>query len=131
MKFFRYWGPVILYMGMIWYLSSFSFPPQPSAIVGMSDTLKHTAEFFILALLVYRAVFFTVNVRYSYIITIIFTTVYGIIDEIHQGFIPGRIASLTDVFFDALGGLLIMSVKIVKKWQARLRMGTNTLAKQP
>ncbi len=48
------------------------------------------------------------------------TTLYGISDEIHQRFVPGRHGRLADVFFDAAGAwamiLLIRRVKWLRTW---------------
>ena len=33
---------------------------------------------------------------------------YGVLDEIHQLFIPGRTGKMTDVLFDGLGALLVV-----------------------
>lgn len=35
-----------------------------------------------------------------------FASVYGVLDEWHQSFVPGRYASLTDVMLDVVGALL-------------------------
>ena len=34
---------------------------------------------------------------------------WGLIDEAHQFFVPGRVCSVLDVFADALGGLLVLT----------------------
>jgi len=39
--------------------------------------------------------------------TVCFCTLYGISDEYHQSFIPGRFPSLIDVMADGLGALII------------------------
>ena len=36
-------------------------------------------------------------------------TLYGISDEIHQSFVPGRDPSIGDLFADCAGGLLVAS----------------------
>lgn len=38
----------------------------------------------------------------------LFITIYAITDELHQYFIPGRAASITDVLIDSAGGLLVI-----------------------
>ncbi|MCK6625471.1 MAG: VanZ family protein [Anaerolineae bacterium] len=47
-------------------------------------------------------------------------TLYGVTDEIHQRFVPGRHGRLADVFFDAAGAwamiLLIRQVKWLRTW---------------
>jgi VanZ family protein len=41
---------------------------------------------------------------------ILFATVYGVMDEVHQIFTPGRHAMVTDVLVDALGACLYVAV---------------------
>ena len=54
------------------------------------------------------------------------TTAYGVSDEIHQLFVPGRHARLADVFFDAGGALtmilLIRRVKWLRVWPDSLSL---------
>ena len=38
------------------------------------------------------------------------TTLYGVSDEIHQSFVPGRHPRVADVFFDAAGALAMVIV---------------------
>lgn len=38
----------------------------------------------------------------------LFITIYAITDELHQYFIPGRVACITDVLIDSTGGLLVI-----------------------
>lgn len=46
----------------------------------------------------------------------ILTTLYGVSDEIHQSFVPGRHARLADVLFDASGALItIILLRRVKR----------------
>ncbi len=39
------------------------------------------------------------------ILSLVFTIGYGAFDEIHQAFVPGRVASLADLLMDALGAI--------------------------
>ncbi|RJR27035.1 VanZ family protein [candidate division WWE3 bacterium] len=59
----------------------------------------HFFLFFVLCIAYYKA-------TKSIIKSIIFTFLYGILDEIHQIFIPLRSASFFDIFVDTAGGLL-------------------------
>jgi VanZ family protein len=46
----------------------------------------------------------------------ILTTLYGVSDEIHQSFVPGRHARLADVLFDASGALAMILLLRRVKW---------------
>src|SRR5689334_511074 len=47
------WGPVVAYMGLIFYLSAQSYPPVPDEI---PDWILHSVEYFGFAAVVFRAV---------------------------------------------------------------------------
>lgn len=50
------------------------------------------------------------TLSYSYLLSLIFTSVYAMSDEYHQSFMPGRVASFEDVLFDSFGALLAMAI---------------------
>ncbi len=102
------WGPVIVYCAAIFAQSSF---PTPDAVPSffMSDKLLHLGAYALLALLFYRALGHhrvgASPVKRA-IFTIAFTVLYGISDELHQSFVPGRSPEILDVAADAAGGLI-------------------------
>jgi len=59
------------------------------------------------------------------LLTIGICTAYGISDEIHQIFVPGRDSSAADVAADFLGSLLAVSIWWRKFKNTRLRRGLN------
>ena len=50
----------------------------------------------------------------KYLLALILTLGYGLLDEWHQTFVPGRFGSLTDVGFDITGA--VISLLIYKSW---------------
>ena len=97
------WGPVLLVAGGMGTLSHLSRPPGPSMV---PDWVLHGAEFAVLGLFLARAL--AGGLRRPTDRQVVFWTLvlgigYGIADEIHQGFIPLRDASLKDVVADAGG----------------------------
>lgn len=67
--------------------------------------LGHFCGYFLLALLLYRAFnggYFRFAVKPA-LQAFLTATLYGVFDEIHQAFVPGRQASALDVFIDAAG----------------------------
>jgi VanZ family protein len=94
---------VILVAGGIWTLSSLSRPPGPSLV---PDWALHGAEFAILGLFLARAL--AGGLRRPMSRQVVFWTLvlgigYGMADELHQGFVPLRDASMKDVAADAAG----------------------------
>ncbi|MBU2589738.1 MAG: VanZ family protein [Nanoarchaeota archaeon] len=114
--FIFYWLPVLLYSGLIFYLSSLSKPIPDVLLVefSYSDKLLHIIEYFILAFLVFRLLNFY-KVSKAYLYAIILTVLYGITDEIHQLFVPGRFFSVYDIMANSIGALLVFANKYFYK----------------
>jgi VanZ family protein len=51
---------------------------------------------------------------YRYLLALILTVGYGLLDEWHQTFVPGRYGSLTDASFDFMGA--VISLLIYRSW---------------
>jgi len=70
------------------------------------DKILHLAEYYILGYLLMRA-FATSGVPVlaasPVAAAILAGSAYGLSDEVHQAFVPGRVASLMDFLFDAAG----------------------------
>ncbi len=100
-------------MGMIFFLShqpgDFAYLPP---IAGL-DKVLHVFAYSILAgSFLYGLQPFSRSFNHLIIgaMAVIFCIVYGIGDEYHQSFIPGRFASFWDVMADGLGGLLAAGI---------------------
>lgn len=119
----KYWAPVLIYCGIIVYLSSQSHPSQhlPSFLFGMSDKLLHAMEYGILGILLYRAFHQTTRAVGSIILSIICVVIFGISDEIHQWFVPNRQADTWDLLADTLGAtfFILTWAFITKKYSLR------------
>jgi VanZ family protein len=99
--------PALFLMSAIYHASSITFPMDPSA--GRSDLLFHFSEFFALGLLTARMVSPNIKEKHSLRpLLLAFSIVlgYGLLDEIHQGFVPGRDPDGLDWLVDASGGLI-------------------------
>jgi len=104
-KFVKLWAPVILWAGLIFYLS---------AIPDLSTGLKydflirkigHITEYFVFASLLFRAFKGTFNLSdfLLFIYPASLSVLYAISDEIHQLFVRGRNCSLKDILIDTEG----------------------------
>ena len=99
--------PALFLMSAIFHASSLTFPLDPSA--GRSDLLFHFSEFFALGLLTARMVVPNIDrahSRQSFLLASSIVLGYGLLDEIHQAFVPGRDPDGLDWLVDASGGLL-------------------------
>lgn len=73
------------------------------------DKLLHLVEYAILGLLLARAIkktFKFEDVRKLCSLVLVIAFIYGLSDEFHQAFVPGRTVSLFDALSDAVGALL-------------------------
>ncbi|MBU1061227.1 MAG: VanZ family protein [Candidatus Omnitrophica bacterium] len=109
-NFLKYWGPLCIYAGIIFYVSSIS-KPLPDIGIPSFDKLLHVFEFVVFGFLASRAFRHSSWLKggASYRIVIwasLAAILYGISDEFHQSFVPGRIFSLFDVLADSIGGTL-------------------------
>lgn len=116
-NFIIFWFPVLVFMGLIFYISSFP-GSEILPIFPFQDIVFH---FFIYLML---AFFFSRAMQYAYpnittaktiLFTVIFGTFYGLTDEFHQAFVPLRTCSGLDVFIDSLGSISGSLVFIFRK----------------
>ena len=117
MRFIRYWVPVCVYAGLIFYLSSQAHPEQelPSFITVFSDKVLHAVEYAVLGGLCYRAFRWGTDDAWrdsAVGLAILAASLYGVSDEVHQAFVPFRDASWQDWLADFVGatvGVVILS----------------------
>ncbi len=111
-RFLFYALPVFLYMFLVFVLSSISHYPDIFPWVFSLDKFVHTIEYYVLGYLLMR-MFVTsprdIFSRVPIVFVIIFGVLYGISDEWHQSFVPGRYASIYDILFDIFGILLAVA----------------------
>jgi VanZ family protein len=97
--------PALLVAGAIWFLSSQSVLPKPKGILGF-DKLQHLLAYAVLA---GAAALWTSRETWKrrgfrvLLYTALAASAYGLIDEIHQYFVPGRNCNFWDWLADALG----------------------------
>jgi VanZ family protein len=108
LKFLRFWFPVILYSGIIFYVSA--QPHLKVPLPGLQfDKAVHLLEYVPFGFLLARGIYRTkpsVCGKNLLGLVILFSCAYGVSDEFHQSFVPGRFAALGDVMMDTAGGLI-------------------------
>jgi len=118
LKFLKYWLPVILWAGFIFYLSA--QPGLSSGLPWLYDLVlrkgAHVVVFAILFLWVIRAFKnYGLSKRKALLCAFIFTILFAVSDEYHQTFVSQRVGSPRDVAIDSLG------VVFFTWWQMRKR----------
>ncbi len=104
------WGPVLLYMGVIFAASGVPTVTLPG-ITLFTDKISHAVGYSGLALLAYRAAHLVpLKARggpYAQAFTV--AAIYGASDEYHQSFVPGRSADVIDWIADVIGILAALA----------------------
>lgn len=119
------WGPAVAQMALIFAISSLRDAPLPD---NVSDHFGHGLGYAILAVAMFRACagasWAGVSLR-SGALAIGASVLYGLSDELHQMFVPGRSAAWDDVVADLYGALigaaLVGILYIINKlWPTRI-----------
>ena len=104
------WGPVVVYMLLIFAVSS---QQRPLLLRSVHDAWLHGAAYFILTVLTVRAFSkgrlrqITRQAMFKGVFVSIF---YGASDEWHQSWVVGRVGSWLDLYYDVIGALLAVII---------------------
>jgi VanZ family protein len=99
-KFIFNWFPVLVYAALIYLLSSF-----PIQVPVRGDKVLHFLEYSLLGFLATRGFLLSYDLSklWAGFLGALSGGLWGILDEFHQSFVPGRRASFGDVGADLLG----------------------------
>jgi VanZ family protein len=100
-----FWAITFCYMGLIFFVSSRNSINLPELTMGF-DKVLHACAYMVLAFLSYISINKSGIKKYVFIAAFLFTSIYGITDEFHQSFVPGRDSSIGDLIADFSGALL-------------------------
>ncbi len=122
--------PWLLLIGLcllIFWQSSGPLPPRTPYLPGL-DKLAHFAVYALLAFLAARAFAtmpFPDQARVVPWAAASFAALYGISDEIHQSFVPGRSADVWDLVADIFGAI---AGALIYRWRAARRPADKPLS---
>ncbi|HFE63989.1 MAG TPA: hypothetical protein ENK14_06170 [Caldithrix sp.] len=106
-RFIWHQGPALFWAIMIFILSSFSSLAPPVVVFNFQDKLNHFIFYGIFGIFLARAFFYQDKMgwarRHWQFAAVLFGVLYGISDEFHQYFVPGRCVEFWDVVADGLG----------------------------
>lgn len=114
------WLPAALYMLLIWVMSS-QVLAISTANFPFRDKGVHALEYGVLGLLLAHALCGTLvgaSRAQLWLGSVALTVLFGMSDEIHQAFVPGRSADILDVIADAVGGVLGATARlfVLHRW---------------
>lgn len=119
-KSFLYWLPVYAYAGLIFYISSLPTIPEP-IVNTFKDWILHMIEYSILGVLLFRAFLNSQNMTLkaqAVFLAVLIAIIYGITDELHQYFVPGRVMSSFDIVANSLGsGVAVLVASFTAKFK--------------
>ena len=106
-EFIKFWFPVFVYSGIIFCVSSLPSSRLPTPI-GY-DKILHLVEYipfgFLLAWAL-RNTNYGLSGNTLISLVLLFSLLYGVSDEYHQSFVPGRDSNWVDVVADSIGGVI-------------------------
>ena len=103
---------VLSWMTLIFATSTISFPDiDPEKKLTLYDYIfdkdVHIILYGVLAFLIISFLYqYPIKFRNAFYIAVLITIIYGISDEYHQTFVGGREASIYDLLFDLIGGII-------------------------
>ncbi len=131
-KKFKLWLPVFIWAGIIFFFSS--RPTTAVSDIHWKDFIfkktAHVVEYAIFTTLLFRALKESSlsRLRASYY-SILIAIIYGLSDEFHQNFTPGREPKMRDLIFDTTGILLAIFIilKYLPKAPEKIRFWAKRL----
>ena len=131
-----YWVPALVSFAFISVISSFGpgSLEEAAGAVGRNEpheVLFHLSQFAVFGLFAYRLLYFHLGWSYQYLapLVILISAGYGILDEYHQSFVPGRDASVDDVVADVVGAVLAMVISggllLVRRHRSKVVAGSD------
>ncbi|MBZ4668446.1 MAG: hypothetical protein PWP07_526 [Epulopiscium sp.] len=124
-KEFLYWIPSIIWMIIIFILSSMTGSDLQRTFPFFSDfNWGHFVAYFVLAITYYWALRRKVKHPKIFFVIIFLSVLYGITDEFHQYFTPSRVPDVNDLLADAIGASLAAILLSIwqKKRNTRLKL---------
>ena len=97
------WVVTILIAIFIFYISSLTFAPG-TGTTNLLSIIYHILIFFFFSLFLFiSSVKRNQKARRLFLLTVVISIIYAVLDELHQHFVPGRSSSISDIFLDSLG----------------------------
>jgi VanZ family protein len=116
------WAPALAYMALIFVLSSVHLQVEVIDDLPFKDKLVHTLEYAVLGGLCAHASQRTWPLHAplrAALVGAFLAVAFGVSDEVHQSFVPGRNADLWDIVADTLGASLGAALSAL--WERRRR----------
>lgn len=126
----RVWlyGPALAWAGLIFWLSHQSRLPEAPG----GDKVAHLLAYAVMGGVFARPLWFDTRRTPGHVFSsaALLAVLYGLSDELHQSFVPGRDASVGDAVADAVGALLgaamwVLGCRVLGRFTSRVRRDTR------
>ncbi|MBZ0150334.1 MAG: VanZ family protein [Planctomycetes bacterium] len=104
------WSLPVAVMGALWWLSSRQ--PQPHATSQLSAFLHngaHVIAYATLAGFTWLALACAEQPRRRFLVAFLIAVAYGVLDEVHQSCVPGRVSSIADLITDGVAAAMALA----------------------
>jgi len=128
-KLVTVFAPLVLYWIILFVATT--LPAQQLPKTGVSDKIEHFLGYFLLTFLLSNTLFFQ-NKNKTFkkspiLVALLIVAFYGMVDEVHQYFIPGRFCDFYDWTADVTGALVAgITYFLVKKYFISVKAGPKT-----
>jgi VanZ family protein len=106
------YAPLFIYWLVIFILTS--LPGNVALDIHVSDKIEHFGAYGLLSVFLYTTLYFQNKFKVfkenPATFTLIFASIYGMVDELHQLFVPGRTADILDWTADFIGSLIAVLI---------------------
>ncbi len=106
------WIITIIGAGLIFYMSSLTFPSTSSS--GNLSVVYHFSAFFLFSLFLLISTTRGKYNKWIILISVIIAIFYGVLDEVHQLYVIGRTCTLSDMLTDSVGVLVSSTAYFVR-----------------
>ncbi|MFH1643895.1 MAG: VanZ family protein [bacterium] len=108
------WGITIFGAVMIFYLSSIKMFGLGEKGTNLISMIYHICAFFCFSFFLFISVR---KINHIFVLAIIVSIFYAVLDEIHQIFVPGRFCTFLDFALDSVGILLASVIYLSVKYR--------------
>ena len=122
----KYYFPAIIWAILIFIVSSIPDLSTPSLGFTYADKVAHWGEYLIFGFLMALAFWKTGRSR-PYLLPLLICSAFGAFDELHQLFIPGRVADIFDWLADFAGTASGAAIYILIKYRSSGRPTRQTI----
>ncbi len=108
MEIIKKWVPALMWMGLIFYMSSLQTRPHTPGLEDFryDDKLQHAAAYAVLCMFLWWPLMqYYPRKKVAYIAAIV-AIIYAFSDEMHQIFVPTRECQVSDIIADSMGAVI-------------------------